>query len=84
MEALAGTTIIVYQIGILLKFDTRYQKMLVSVLIKAAFKFLSTSMTQTINLMFRRAYTLVLILAMNTSPLELQTKLVVHPKYLSS
>jgi len=38
MEALAGTTIIVYQIGTLLKFDTRYQKMLVSVLIKAALK----------------------------------------------
>lgn len=38
MKALAGTTIIVYQIGVLLKFDTRYQKMLVSVLIKAALK----------------------------------------------
>lgn len=38
MEALAGTTIIVYQIGILLKFDTRYPKMLVSLLIKTALK----------------------------------------------
>lgn len=38
MEALAGTTIIVYQIGVLLKFNTRYQKMLVSVLIKAGLK----------------------------------------------
>lgn len=38
MEALAGTTIIVYQIGVLLKFNTRYQKMLMSVLIKAGLK----------------------------------------------
>lgn len=38
MEALAGTTIAVHQIGILLKFDTGDQKTLVSVLIKAALK----------------------------------------------
>lgn len=36
MAALAGTTIMVYQIGVRLNFDTRDQKMFVSVLIKAA------------------------------------------------